>query len=142
MLINWLPYAIICAFFLATADSFVKLAADKISASVGMLIYGITTFTVSLAWVLYQKFAGQPQLITRPGLWYSLGVGLAFSGVTLLLYVTFARVEVSIGSPTIRILGIVLASAFGILLLKEPFTWRYALGALLTLLGVGLIVMR
>jgi len=139
---RWLPYALLCAIFLASADFFVKLASNKISSSMGMLVYGATTFSVGLTWVGYLKLTHQPLLITRQGLLYSLGVGVAFSCVTLLLYVTFARVSVSLGSPTIRVMGILIASMLGILLLHEPFTWRYLLGLILTIAGVALIVFR
>ena len=71
-----------------------------------------------------------------------ISVGIAFSAVTALLYVTFAYVSVSLGSPTIRVLGIVIASLLGILVLGEPFTWRYALGVILTIAGIALIVLR
>ena len=139
---RWIPYALLCSIFLASADFFVKLASNKISSSMGMLIYGATTFTVGLTWVGYLKVTKQPLLITQQGLLYSLGVGIAFSVVTLLLYLTFARISVSIGSPTIRVMGILIASMFGILLLHEPFTLRYLLGLILTVAGVVLIVFR
>src|SRR5688572_25288262 len=139
---RWLPYALLCSIFLASADFFVKLASSKISSSMGMLVYGATTFTVGLTWVGYLKVTKQPLLITQQGLLYSLAVGIAFSVVTLLLYLTFARISVSIGSPTIRVIGILIASMFGILLLHEPFTWRYLLGLILTVAGVALIVFR
>ncbi len=139
---RWLPLALVCAFFLATADFFIKLASSKISASVGMFIYGATTFAVGFAWISYLKITGQPVLITRTGLLYSLAVGIAFSTVTTLLYLTFAHVSVSLGSPTIRVMGILIASLLGILILREPFTWRYALGVILTVAGVALIVLR
>lgn len=139
---RWLPYALVCAIFLASADFFVKLASNKISSSMGMLIYGVTTFTVGLVWVGYLKLTQQEMLVTPSGLLYSIAVGLAFSAVTILLYLTFARVSVSLGSPTIRVMGIVIASLLGILLLHEPFTWRYLIGLLLTIIGVALIVFR
>ena len=142
MLIRWLPYALACSVFLAAADFFIKLATNKISASMGMFIYGATTFTVGLLWVSYLKLTGQPLLVTRMGLLYSIAVGMAFSIVTILLYVTFARVSVSLGSPTIRVIGIVIASLMGILILHEPITWRYILGMILTIAGVVLIVLR
>jgi len=142
MIMRWLPYALLCAVFLASADFFVKLASNKISSSMGMLIYGATTFTVGLTWVGYLKLTKQPLLITQQGVLYSLAVGVAFSAVTLLLYLTFARVSVSLGSPTIRVMGILIASLLGILLLHEPFTWRYLIGLLLTVMGVALIVSR
>jgi uncharacterized membrane protein len=142
MIPRWLIFALVCAIFLATADFFVKLASNKISASMGMFIYGATTFAFGLAWVSYLKITGQPLLVTRTGLLYSFAVGVAFSLVTMLLYLTFAHVSVSLGSPTIRVLGILIASLLGILVLHEPFTWRYALGVFLTVVGVALIVFR
>jgi drug/metabolite transporter (DMT)-like permease len=142
MIMRWLPYALVCSILLASADFFVKLASNKISASMGMFVYGATTFTVSMIWVGYMKLTHQPLLITQPGLLYSIAVGVAFSGVTILLYLTFARVSVSLGSPTIRVMGILIASLFGILLLHEPFTWRYLIGLILTIAGITLIVLR
>lgn len=139
---RWLPYALVCSIFLASADFFVKLASNKISSSMGMLVYGATTFTVSLIWVGYMKLTNQSLLVTQQGLLYSLAVGVAFSAVTLLLYLTFARVNVSLGSPTIRVMGILIASLLGILLLHEPFTWRYLIGLIMTVAGVALIVFR
>jgi drug/metabolite transporter (DMT)-like permease len=139
---RWLPYALVCSTFLASADFFIKLASNKISASKGMLVYGATTFTVGLIWVGSLKLTKQPLFVTQAGLLYSLAVGVAFSSVTILLYLTFAQVNVSVGSPTIRVTGILLASMLGILLLHEPVTWRYLIGLLLTVAGVALIVFR
>jgi len=139
---RWIPYAAVCAVFLASADFFVKLASSRISSSLGAMVYGLTTLTAGLAWVLYERATGQPQFAT-PQVWgYAFLVGLAFSGVTFLLYITFTRVEVSVGSPTIRLTAIVLASLLGILALREPVTWRYALGVVLAVAGVALIVVR
>jgi bacterial/archaeal transporter family protein len=140
-MMRWLPYALACAMFLAAADFFIKLATNKISSSMGMFIYGITTFMVGLIWVGYLKVTGQSLLITRTGLLYAIAAGLAFSCVTILLYLTFAHISVSLGSPTIRVMGIVIASLLGVLLLHEPVTWRYALGVILTIAGVALIVL-
>ena len=142
MVLRWLPYALACSVFLASADFFVKLASNKISASMGMFIYGATTFAFGLIWVGYLKLTGQPLLVTQTGLLYSVAVGLAFSLVTMLLYITFARVSVSLGSPTIRVIGILIASLLGVLILHEPLTWRYVLGVILTIAGVTLIVLR
>jgi transporter family protein len=142
MIMRWLPYALACAIFLAMADFFIKLASDKISSSVGMFVYGATTFTVGLIWVSYLRMTHQPLLITSRGLLYAIAVGMSFSIVTILLYLTFAHVSVSLGSPTIRLMGIVVASLLGILVLGEPLTWRYVLGIILTVAGVALIVLR
>lgn len=142
MIMRWLPYALACSLFLAGADFFIKLASNKISASMGMFINGATMFIVGLIWVGYLKVTDQPLLITPSGFLYTVAAGVAFSGVTILLFLTFSRVNVSIGSPTIRVIGILLASLLGIMLLQEPFTWRYLLGLILTIAGIALIVLR
>ena len=139
---RWLPYALACSIFLAAADFFIKLATNKISSSMGMFVYGATTFTIGLIWVLYLKVTGHPLLITQPGLLYAGAAGVAFSFVTILLYLTFAHISVSLGSPTIRVMGILIASLLGVFLLHEPITWRYILGVILTIAGVALIVLR
>ena len=139
---RWIPFAAMAAVFLASADFFVKLASSRISSSLGAMVYGLTTLTAGLAWVLYERATGQPQYSTPAGWGYACLVGLAFSGVTFLLYVTFSRVEVSLGSPVIRLTAIVLASLLGILVLREPLTWRYVLGVALAVAGVALIVAR
>ena len=139
---RWIPFAAVCAAFLASADFFVKLASSRISSSLGAMVYGLTTLAAGLAWVLYERATGQPQYSTPQGWGYAILVGLAFSGVTFLLFVTYTKVEVSIGSPTIRLTAIVLASLLGIVALREPVTWRYALGVVLAVAGVALIVAR
>ena len=139
---RWIPFAVVCAVFLASADFFVKLASSRISSSLGAMVYGLTTLTAGLAWVLYERATGQPQFSTPQGWGYAFLVGLAFSGVTFLLYVTLSKVEVSIGSPVIRLTAIVLASLLGIVALREPVTWRYVLGVVLAVTGVWLIVFR
>lgn len=139
---RWIPYAAVCAVFLACADFFVKLASSRISSSLGAMVYGLTTLAAGLAWVLYERATGQPQYSTPAGWGYAFLVGLAFSVVTILLYVTFSRVAVSLGSPVIRLTAIVLASLLGIVLLREPLTWRYVLGVVLAVAGVALIVAR
>ena len=139
---RWIPFAVVCAVFLASADFFVKLASSRISSSLGAMVYGLTTLAAGLTWVLYERATGQPQFSTPQGWGYAFLVGLAFSGVTLLLYVTLTQVQVSIGSPVIRLTAIVLASLLGIVALREPITWRYVLGVVLAVAGVGLIVFR
>jgi transporter family protein len=139
---RWLPFATVAALSLALADFLVKQATTRISSSLGMVIFGLVNLSVGLGWVVYQRATGQNVFATGLGALYATGVGLAFCCVTLLLYVTFAQVEVSVGSPVIRLMGIVLASLFGILLLREPVSWRYILGVVLSIAGVTLIVSR
>lgn len=140
---TWLIYAALTALVLATADFFVKLAAGKLSNSVAMLIFGSCVFIVALSWVIWQRTQGIHQFAQPAGVWAAVGVGLAFTCVTLGLYVTFgAGAPISLASPAIRLGGLLLASLAGILFLQEPLNWRYITGVILVLGGIYLIVTR
>ena len=138
-----MKYAVATAFALAVADIFVKLAAGKLSNSLAVLLYGSCTFLTGLVWVLWQWAHGVPQHAQTSGVLAALGVGFAFSGVTLGLYLTFgAGAPISVGSPVIRLGGILLASMAGLVLLREPLTLRYVIGMLLVCSGMYLILTK
>ena len=112
---GWIKYALVTACALAAADLCVKVAAGRLSNSLAVLIYGSCTFSTGLAWVLWQWARGVPQHAQLSGILASMGVGFAFSGVTLGLYVTFsAGAPISLGSPVIRFGGILLTSIAGL----------------------------
>ncbi|MBI5653215.1 MAG: EamA family transporter [Chloroflexi bacterium] len=136
-------YAIGAFICLASADFFLKLSAGRISSSLGTLIYAITAVVPAAIWVAWQKFSNEPLQITREGALASIAVGISFSLVVVFLSLTFANgANLSIASPVIRLLGIVLASSLGILVLGETVTWRYAFGVALTFAGIYFIVTR
>ena len=140
---GWIKYALVTACALAAADLCVKVAAGRLSNSLAVLIYGSCTFSTGLAWVLWQWARGVPQHAQLSGILASMGVGFAFSGVTLGLYVTFsAGAPISLGSPVIRFGGILLTSIAGLLLFREPLTLRYVIGILLVCSGMYLIITR
>ena len=140
---GWIKYALVTACALAAADLCVKIAAGRLSNSLAVLIYGSCTFSTGLAWVLWQWARGIPQHAQLSGVFASMGVGFAFSGVTLGLYVTFsAGAPISLGSPVIRFGGILLTSIAGLYCLREPLTLRYVIGILLVCSGMYLIITR
>lgn len=139
----WIVYAAVTALFLAIADSAVKLAAGRLSSSLGLLIYGACTFATGLGWVLWQYFHGDPFHAQLSGVLYAMIVGVAFSAVTIGLYATFAAgAPISIASPLVRLGGLIVASVVGIAILREPFSLRYVAGMLLVFLGLYLILTR
>lgn len=140
---RWLLFAFLTAVALATADFFVKLAAGKLSNSVGLFLYGSCTFVAGLIWVLWERAHGGTLFFQPAGLAAGVGVGLAFTAVTVGLYVTFgAGAPVSVASPVIRLSGLLLVSVAGLVILREPFTLRYLLGVVLAVSGVALILTR
>ena len=140
---GWIKYALVTACALAAADLCVKVAAGRLSNSLAVLVYGTCTFSTGLAWVLWRWARGIPQHAQISGILASMGVGFAFSGVTLGLYVTFsAGAPISLGSPVIRFGGILLTSIAGLILFREPLTLRYVTGMLLVCSGMYLILTR
>ena len=140
---GWIKYALVTACALAAADLCVKVAAGRLSNSLAVLVYGTCTFSTGLAWVLWRWARGIPQHAQISGILASMGVGFAFSGVTLGLYVTFsAGAPISLGSPVIRFGGILLTSIAGLILFREPLTLRYVIGMLLVCSGMYLILTR
>lgn len=140
---SWLAYAAVTAFFLASADCFIKLASGKISSSLGLLIYGACTFSTGLGWVLLERFRGIPLHAQPVAYLYALGVGVSFSAVTVGLYATFgAGAPISLASPFVRLAGLVVASIVGLTLFSEPLTFRYTLGMLLIFGGLYLVISR
>lgn len=132
--------AIIC---LACADFFLKLSSNRISNNLGTLVYALTAVVVPTAWVAWSRFSNEEFQVTREGVLSSMLVGIFFSLVVVFLSRTFASGgNLSIAVPTIRLLALVLGSALGILVLGELFTWRWALGILLTFVGIYFIITR
>ncbi len=140
---NWISYAVGAAVALAAADFFIKLAAGKLSNSLGLLIYGSCTFIAGLSWVLLDKIRGVGLHAQTMGVVSATGVGVSFSLVTMCLYLTFgAGAPISLGAPFIRLGGLFIVSLAGLFILHEPLTWRYAIGMILAISGVFLIITR
>ena len=140
---NWIVYAMVAASGLAAADVCLKLAAGRISSSLGLLIYGSCTFSMGLGWFLWQRFNGVVHHAQSPAVLASVGVGVSFCLVTAALYATFgAGAPISLASPFIRLGGLLVASIAGLMFWGEPLTLRYAIGMLLACGGVYLIITR
>ena len=140
---GWIGYAIGTAVALSAADFFIKVAAGKLSNSLALLLYGSCTFSLGLGWVLLDKLQGVSIHAQTLGVLAATGVGVAFSLVTVGLYMTFgAGAPITLASPLVRLGGLIIASLAGFLLLHEPMTWRYVVGMVLALSGLYLIITR
>ena len=136
-------YALACALSLASADFFLKLSAGRIGRSAGTLVYAATATLVATGWVVSTRLRGIPLTVTAAGVLSSALVGVSFMMVVAFLSGLFAAgANLSVAVPVVRLIGIVIAAALGIVVLGEPLTWRLALGAVLTLVGVYFMVTR
>lgn len=127
---------------IALADLSTKQSAGKISPSLGTLIYAVTTIAIPLAWTLWTRSNGGLQ-ITRDGVLWSIAVGICFSIFTGLMFLLFSQgVNLSIGSPVVRMGGIVLAATLGIVVFREGLNLQYLIGFALAAAGIFLVVTR
>lgn len=140
---TWILYVVLAAAMLAAADVFLKLAAGAIPNSLGMLLYGSVAFLVGLTWFIADFRTIEFTKIPRAAVLSGLGVGLAFSTVTIAMYAAFrAGAPLSVASPVIRLGGLIVASACGALIWREPITIRYVLGIAMAVGGLYLLLHR
>jgi uncharacterized membrane protein len=134
--------AVVAMAIIALADLSTKQSAGKISPSLGTLIYAVTTIAIPLVWTLWTRANGGLQ-ITRDGVLWSIAVGVCFSIFTGLMFLLFSQgVNLSIGSPIVRMGGIVLAATLGIVVFREGLNWQYLIGFALAAIGIFLVATR
>lgn len=138
--VNWVIYTLGAALALAVADVLVKLAAGRIPNSLALLLYGTVPFLVGVVWTVVDRAKGTEFAVHPPAVAFGIGVGITYTLVTVCLYLAFqAGAPISIASPVVRLGGLIVASAVGVLLWKEPLSGRYLAG--LALAGAGLYLM-
>ena len=91
---TWIYYALVAAVGMAAADIFVKIASDKVPTSIGLVCYGGCSFLAGLIWLAIEVSDGSFKMPGLSGWMPALGVGLAFTVVTICMYTAFR-----IGAP-------------------------------------------
>ena len=127
---------------LAFADFSIKETSGRITPSLGTLIYALVAAVPALMWVFWTR-AHEPIVITSQGLFWAVATGLSFGVFTGLMFLLFSQgVDLSIGTPVIRMGGIVLAATLGIVILREGLNWQYVMGFVLATAGIFLVATR
>lgn len=127
---------------LGFADFSIRQTAGKISPSLGTLVYAAVAFIPPLAWTLWTR-TQEPLTVTRDGVVWSMITGIAFGVFTGLLFLLFSQgVNLSIGSPVVRMGGIAVAALFGVIFFREGWNLQYLVGVALAAAGIFLIATR
>ena len=125
---------------LGFADFATKQASGRISPALGTLIYAATAMVPALVWTLSTRAS---LVVTRSGVLWAVATGLAFGVFAGLLFFLFSHgVNLSLGTPVIRLGGIAFAAVLGIVVLREPFNLQSVTGFVLAALGILLIATR
>ncbi len=127
---------------LGFADFSIKQTSGKISPALGTLIYAIVAILPPLVWTIWTR-AHEPLLVTQDGVTWSAITGIAFGIFTGIVFLLFSQgVNLSIGTPVVRMGGIAVAALFGILVFREGWNWQYIIGFALAAVGIFLIATR
>jgi uncharacterized membrane protein len=129
-------------FVLGFADFSIKQTAGKITPALGTLIYACVAILPPLAWTLWTR-SQEPLRITQEGVQWAIITGLAFGVLTGLFFFLFSQgINLSIGTPIVRMGGIAIAALFGIIFFREGWNWQYVIGFILAAIGIFLIATR
>jgi drug/metabolite transporter (DMT)-like permease len=127
---------------LGFADFATKQTSGRISPALGTLIYAASAVVPALIWTLWTRANG-PLLVTPLGGMWAVFTGLAFGVFAGLLFYLFSKgVNLSVGTPVIRLGGIAFAAILGIIVLREEFSRQSLAGFVLAVLGILLIATR
>jgi drug/metabolite transporter (DMT)-like permease len=127
---------------LGFADFATKQASGRLSPALGTLIYAASAMVPALAWTIWTR-AHAPLVVTRAGIGWAMATGLAFGIFAGLLFFLFSHgVNLSLGTPIIRLGGIAFAALLGVFVLREPFNIQSFAGFILAALGILLIATR
>jgi len=127
---------------LGFADFATKQASGRLSPALGTLIYAATATVPALIWTAWSR-ASAPLIVDRSGVMWAVLTGLAFSVFAGLLFFLFSQgVNLSAGTPVIRLGGIAFAALLGMVVLREPFSMQSIAGFVLAGAGILLIAMR
>jgi len=127
---------------LGFADFATRQTSGRISPALGMLIYASTAMLLGLIWTIWSR-AQAPLLVTGVGGMWAVLTGLAFGVFAGIFFFLFSQgVNLSVGTPLIRIGGIAFAAMLGIFVLREGFSFQSLAGFVLAAIGILLIATR
>jgi uncharacterized membrane protein len=127
---------------LGFADMAIKQTAGKITPALGTLVYAAVAIVPPLLWLLWTRMH-ETVLVTREGLVWAGLTGLAFGIFTGLLFLLFSQgVDLSIGTPVVRMGGIAIAALLGLIVFREGWNTQYLIGFGLAAAGIFMIATR
>ncbi len=137
---HWLTFAILAATSFGFYNFFTKLASDKLSPTIALMIITGTSFVVALVATLVFKFTGQSLSFSKNDILFPILAGL-FSGVAeiLFLFMFSKNAPLSLGNPIVVGGTIVVAVILGLLILREPLNIVKVSGIVVTLIGLALL---
>lgn len=137
---GWLIFTLFSAFFNSLMDLFSKLSSGKIHNGAGATLICLFAAIPTLIYLLVSKLSGQEINTSKEGILFSAAAGLTVGVATIFALKMFSTgISLSIAVPVLRISMIIIASVFGVILLKEAVSWKLIAGLILSFIGLFLI---
>lgn len=96
---------------------------------------------IAALYLLYSYLQGEKVFAVKPGGWWPTimaGIVIGFAGI-FIVKMFASDVNLSLGSPLVRIGSVILASLLGIFILREGINARYIFGFVIAVVGLVLI---
>ena len=138
---KWIVYAIVSMFFAGLTSVIAKFGLKQVSGDTGLAVRTVVVFILVWGNALFLQGSSQFRALDRASI-----IFLAISGVTTSLSWIFYYRAIKLGPVSQVALidkgSIVIALLLSVWLLKEPLTLKTMGGALLILLGLGVIAWK
>jgi uncharacterized membrane protein len=137
----WFTGSILLAIIFGFFNIFNKIAAGKVSDSLGALLVESTAVLCILLFFIYLNLSGKKSVeTTSQGIIFSILAGICVGiGSVLYFFIFRSKGELSIAGPIVWGGTLLVMAIAGILLLKEPFSIQKLLGIALSLIGLFLL---
>ena len=137
---NWFWYAVGAAVLYGLHQVFTKMASDRIGNGVGGFVVESTAALSILFYLAILRFSGGwNQLITSPGVLYSVITGVCVGVGTILFFVLFQKGGPLSAVPMILAGGAAIMAVAGILFFKEQASWQRLAGIAMAIGGLYLL---
>jgi uncharacterized membrane protein len=137
----WFTGSILLAIIFGFFNIFNKIAAGKVSDSLGALLVESTAVLCILLFFIYLNLSGKKSVeTTSQGIIFSILAGICVGiGSVLYFFIFRSKGELSIAGPIVWGGTLLVMAIAGILLLREPFSIQKLLGIALSLIGLFLL---
>lgn len=134
---EWLIFGILSAVSFGFYNFFTKLASDKFSFSIVLMLTSGVAFLVAIITTIILKFNGSSLVFSKNYLTFPILAGL-FTGFAEIFYILMfsKNAPLSIGNPLVVGGTVAVAVILGVLILREPINIFKIVGIILTIIGL------
>ncbi|GEM_PF-6110516 len=138
----WIITGVLTALLFALMDLITKIMGKSISVYLSAFLMNFIAAVVLFLYLIFQHLAGKnPFYFTNKGIILSSIAGVVNGASFVFFIFTLTNTpKISLASPLVRILTVIIAVVLGFLVLKEQITLKYIVGFLISIIGLYLLI--